>query len=165
MGTGDQDESQDPAFRINGGTLQNAILGNNGVDGVHFYGGGTLKNFKWTNVGEDAYTIKSSGTANISNVSAYNGSDKYGQVNAASTVNISACVVDTMAKFLRQNGDTTFKITVNASNCDISNMSEGVFRSDSSSSIAKLSNSRLHNAGSLCIGSWASCTGSGNTSF
>ena len=66
---------------------------------------------------------------------------------------------------LRQNGGTTFKITVNADRCDISNMSEGVFRTDSSSSVAKLTNSRLHNSGTLCIGSWASCSGSGNTNY
>ena len=33
------------------------------------------------------------------------------------------------------------------------------------SSVAKLTNSRLHNSGSLCIGSWSSCTGSGNTNY
>jgi pectate lyase C len=166
LGTGDQDESQDPAFRVeNGATLRNAILGNNGVDGVHFYNGGNLQNFRWTNVGEDAFTIKSSGTVNISGVTGVNGSDKFAQINAASTLNISNCVVNTMGKFLRQNGGTTFKIVVNADRCDISNMSEGVFRTDSSSSTARLTNSRLHNSGTLCIGSWASCSGSGNTNY
>jgi pectate lyase C len=166
LGSGDQDEGQDPAFRVeNGATLKNAILGNNGVDGVHFYNGGNLQNFRWTNVGEDAYTVKSSGTVNITGISGYNGEDKFGQINAASTVNISNCIVDNMAKFVRQNGGTTFKITVNADRCQISNMKEGVFRTDSSSSVAKLTNSRLHNSGSLCIGSWASCTGSGNTNY
>ncbi|HKE96959.1 MAG TPA: pectate lyase [Povalibacter sp.] len=166
LGTGDQDEGQDPAFRVeNGATLRNAILGNNGVDGVHFYNGGNLQNFRWTNVGEDAFTIKSSGTVNISGVSGFNGEDKFAQINAASTLNISNCVVDNMGKFLRQNGGTTFKIVVNADRCQISNMSEGVFRTDSSSSTARLTNSRLHNSGTLCIGSWASCSGSGNTNF
>ena len=74
-------------------------------------------------------------------------------------------VVDSVAKVIRQNGGTTFKITVNISNSQLSNLGEGVFRSDSSSSIAKLTNSRLRNSGSLCIGSWASCTGSGNTTY
>jgi len=166
LGDGSQEEGQDPAFRVeNGATLKNAILGNNGVDGVHFYNGGNLQNFRWTNVGEDAYTVKSSGTVNISGISGFNGEDKFGQINAASTVNISNCIVDNMAKFVRQNGGTTFKITVNADRCQISNMKEGVFRSDSSSSVAKLTNSRLHNSGSLCIGSWSSCTGSGNTNY
>ncbi|HKE93494.1 MAG TPA: pectate lyase [Povalibacter sp.] len=166
LGTGDQDEGQDPAFRVeNGATLRNAILGNNGVDGVHFYNGGNLQNFRWTNVGEDAFTIKSSGTVNISGVTGVNGEDKFAQINAASTLNISNCIVDNMGKFLRQNGGTTFKITVNADRCQISNMKEGIFRTDSSSSVAKLTNSRLHSSGSLCIGSWASCTGSGNTNY
>ena len=69
LGDGSQEEGQDPAFRVeNGATLRNAILGNNGVDGVHFYNGGNLQNFRWTNVGEDAFTVKSSGTVNISGV-------------------------------------------------------------------------------------------------
>jgi len=166
LGDGSQEEGQDPAFRVeNGATLRNAILGNNGVDGVHFYNGGNLQNFRWTNVGEDAYTVKSSGTVTISGVTGFNGEDKFGQINAASTVNISNCIVDNMAKFVRQNGGTTFKVTINADRCQISNMKEGVFRSDSSSSVARLTNSRLRNSGSLCIGSWSSCTGSGNTNY
>jgi pectate lyase C len=166
LGDGSQDEGQDPAFRVeNGATLRNAILGNNGVDGVHFYNGGTLTNFRWTNIGEDAFTIKSSGTANISGVSGYSGEDKFGQINASGTVNISNCIVDSVAKVIRQNGGTTFKTTVNIDRCQLSNLKEGVFRSDSSSSVARLTNSRLRNSGSLCIGSWASCTGSGNTNY
>ncbi|KAF7598658.1 MAG: hypothetical protein CGU29_11055 [Candidatus Dactylopiibacterium carminicum] len=163
LGNGSQSESQKPAFRINGGTLKNAILGNNGVDGVHFYGGGTLQNFRWTNIGEDAFTVKSSGTVNISAVSGYDGEDKFGQVNAESTMNISNCVVDNVAKVIRQNGGTTYKITVNIDRCRLSNLKEGVFRTDSSKLVAKLTNSVLSNAGTVCIGSWASCTQSGNS--
>jgi pectate lyase C len=44
-------------------------------------------------------------------------------------------------------------------------MKEGIFRTDSSSSTARLTNSRLRSAGSVCIGSWASCTQSGNTTY
>ena len=84
LGDGSQEEGQDPAFRVeNGATLRNAILGNNGVDGVHFYNGGNLQNFRWVNVGEDAFTVKSSGTVNISGVTGFNGEDKFGQINAA----------------------------------------------------------------------------------
>jgi pectate lyase C len=166
LGDGSQEEGQDPAFRVeNGATLQRVILGNNGVDGVHFYNGGNLINFRWTNVGEDAFTIKSSGTVNVSGVTGVNSEDKFAQVNAASTLNVSNCIVDNAGKFLRQNGGTTFKITVNVDRCQISNMGEGIFRTDSSSSVARLTNSRLRNSGSMCIGSWASCTGSGNTNY
>ncbi len=166
LGDGTQEEGQDPAFRVeNGATLRNGILGNNGVDGVHFYNGGNLQNFRWTNVGEDAFTIKSSGTVNISGITGVNGEDKFAQINAASTLNVSNCIVDNMGKFLRQNGGTTFRIDVTVTNCRISNMGEGIFRTDSSSSTARLTNSQLRNTASLCIGSRASCTGSGNTSF
>lgn len=166
LGDGSQEEGQDPAFRVeNGATLRNAILGNNGVDGVHFYNGGNLSNFRWTNVGEDAFTVKSAGTVTISGVSGFNGEDKFGQINAAGTVNLSNCIVDSVAKVIRQNGGTTFKTTVNIDRCQLSNLKEGVFRSDSSSSVARLTNSRLRNSGSLCIGSWSSCTGSGNTNY
>ena len=166
LGDGSQEEGQDPAFRVeNGATLRNAILGNNGVDGVHFYNGGNLQNFRWTNVGEDAFTIKSSGTVNVSGVTGVNSEDKFAQVNAASTLNVSNCIVDNAGKFLRQNGGTTFRVVVNVDRCRISNMGEGIFRTDSSSSTARLTNSQLRNSGSLCIGPWSSCTQSGNTSF
>jgi len=166
LGDGSQDEGQDPAFRVeNGATLRNAILGNNGVDGVHFYNGGNLQNFRWTNIGEDAFTVKSSGTVNISGVSGFQGDDKFGQINAASTVNISNCIVDNVAKVIRQNGGTDFKISVYIDRCQLSNLKEGVFRTDSDVSVARLTNSRLRNSGSLCIGAWASCTGSGNTNY
>ncbi len=69
------------------------------------------------NVGEDAFTIKSSGTVNVSGVTGVNSEDKFAQVNAASTLNVSNCIVDNAGKFLRQNGGTTFKITVNVDRC------------------------------------------------
>src|SRR6202008_2121833 len=82
LGDGSQEEGQDPAFRVeNNALLRNVILGNNGVDGVHFYNSGRLENFRWTNVGEDAFTVKSSGTVNVSGVTGVNGEDKFGQVN------------------------------------------------------------------------------------
>lgn len=166
LGDGSQDESQDPAFRVeNGATLRNVIIGNNGVDGIHVYNGGTLDNIHWTNVGEDAMTIKSSGTVNVRNVEGYNGEDKFIQVNAASTLYVDNCIVDNMGKFLRQNGGTTFRLDVQVSNCQISNMNEGIFRSDSPNSHAFISNSRVRNAGSVCIGSWASCGSSNLTSY
>ncbi len=166
LGDGSQEEGQDPAFRVeNGATLTKVILGNNGVGRRALLQRRYLTNFRWTNVGEDAFTIKSSGTVNVSGVTGVNSEDKFAQINAASTLNISNCIVDNAGKFLRQNGGTTFKITVNADRCQISNMGEGIFRTDSSSSVARLTNSRLRNSGSLCIGPWASCTGSGNTNY
>lgn len=166
LGDGSQNEGQSPVFRVeNGATLKNVIFGSNAADGIHFYNGGNIDNVRWTNVGEDAMTIKSSGTVNVKNISAFAGSDKFIQVNAASTLNVSNCVVDSMGKFLRQNGGTTFKVAVSVDKCQISNMGEGIFRTDSSTSTAKITNSRLRSAGSICIGKWASCTSSGITNY
>lgn len=164
MGDGSQDENQDPAFRVeNGATLKNVIIGYNGVDGIHVYNGGTLDNIHWTNVGEDAVTIKSSGNVYVRNFEGYNGSDKFFQINAPSNLYVDNCIVHNMGKFLRQSGGTYFQINVSVNNCQIANMGEGIFRTDSYSSTAKITNSQLHNAGSICIGNWASCWWSGIT--
>lgn len=166
LGDGGQSEGQKPVFRVeNGATLKNVIIGNNGADGIHVYNGGTVENVRWTNVGEDALTVKSQGNVTVRNVEGYNGSDKFIQVNAETNLTISNCIVDDMGKFLRQNGGTTFPINVQVTNCDISNMNEGIFRTDSPNSTARITNSRLRNAGNICIGPWRSCTSSGIGSF
>lgn len=166
LGDGGQSEGQDPVFRLeNGATLKNVIIGQNGADGIHVYNGGTLENIRWTDVGEDAMTVKSEGNVTVRNVEGYNGSDKFLQVNASTNLTVSNCIVDNMGKFLRQNGGTGFEINVTVDNCDISNMSEGIFRTDSSRSTAHISNSRLRNAGRVCIGSWRSCTSSNLSNF
>jgi len=166
LGDGSQEEGQDPVFRVeNGATLRNVVIGTNGADGIHTYNGATLDNIYWMDVGEDAMTIKSSGTTTVRNIEGYNGSDKFFQVNAASTLNVSNCIIHNMGKALRQNGGTTFRVTVSFDSCDINNMNEGIFRTDSSSSTARITNSRFHSAGTVCIGPWAGCAQSGNTSY
>jgi pectate lyase C len=166
LGDGSQDEGQDPVFRVeNGATLRNVVIGTNGADGIHTYNGATLDNIYWMDVGEDAMTIKSSGTTNVSNIEGYNADDKFFQINAASTLNVNNCIIHNAGKALRQNGGTTFRVVVSFNNCDINGMNEGIFRTDSSSSSARLTNSRLHDAGTVCIGPWQSCAQSGNTNY
>ena len=166
LGDGSQDEGQDPVFRVeNGATLRNVVIGNNGADGIHTYNGAVLDNIYWMNVGEDAMTIKSSGTTTVRNIEGYDSEDKFFQVNAASTLNVTNCIIHRAGKALRQNGDTTFRIDVTFDRCDLNTMGEGVFRTDSSSSRATLTNSRLHDAGDVCIGPWAGCAQSGNSSY
>lgn len=166
LGDGSQSEGQDPVFRVeNGATLRNVVIGTNGADGIHTYNGATIDNVYWMDVGEDALTIKSSGTTTVRNIEGYNADDKFFQVNAASTLNVSNCIIHNAGKSLRQNGGTTFRVDVTFNSCDINNMNEGVFRTDSSSSRATLTNSRLHDAGTVCIGPWAGCSQSGNSSY
>jgi len=166
LGSGDQDEGQDPVFRVeNGATLRNVVIGTNGADGVHVHNGGTIDNVVWLDVGEDALTIKTAGTVTVRNITGLNADDKFFQINAASTLNVSNCIIRNAGKALRQNGVTTFRINVTFDRCDLNTMDEGIFRTDSSVSTARITNSRLHDAGSTCIGPWASCTSSGITQY
>lgn len=135
-----------------------------GADGIHSRNGGDVDNIHWSDVGEDAFTVKdptNGGSVSLRNIEGYKGSDKYLQVNDDVSMTVNNCIVDDMGKFLRQNGGKTFPISVDVSNCQISNMKEGIFRSDSPNSTARITNSRLHNAGDICIGSWRSCSSSG----
>jgi pectate lyase C len=166
LGSGDQDEGQDPVFRVeNGATLRNVVIGQNGADGIHVYNGGTVDNVVWLNVGEDALTVKTSGTVNIRNIEGFDADDKFFQINAASTVNVSNCIIRNAGKVLRQNGGTTFRINLTFDRCDFNTMDEGIFRTDSSSSTVRFTNSRIHDTGTTCIGPWASCTQSGITTY
>ncbi|MBN1604979.1 MAG: pectate lyase [Polyangiaceae bacterium] len=147
LGDGSQAEGQSPVFRVNGGTLSNVILGASAADGIHIYGNTTLKNVHWLDIGEDAMTIKSNATMTLDCGSSNQGEDKTFQVNAESNITIKNFTAKNAGKFMRQNGDTTFKIAVTIDHCDISNMDECIFRTDSTSSTVTLSNTRYHNIG------------------
>lgn len=148
LGDGDQSENQLPVFRVeDGATLKNVILNASAADGVHTYGDVNLQNIRWIDIGEDAMTVKESGTVNLNCGYAANGADKVFQVNAASTVNISNFTAKTAGKFMRQNGSTTFKVTVVIDHSDISDMDECIFRTDSSTSHVTLKNSRYSGIG------------------
>jgi len=168
LGDGSQSESQSPVFRVdNGATLRNVVLGAPAADGVHTYGNVTLQNIIWEDVGEDALTIKESGTVTLNGGSARNGEDKIFQVNAASTFRISNFTASNAGKLIRQNGGTTFRVDVFIDRSDIADMDEAIFRTDSSSSRVTMTNTRYHNIGdSLFIGvSSANISQSNNTEY
>ncbi|WP_347332863.1 pectate lyase [Marinimicrobium locisalis] len=166
LGDGSQDESQDPVFRVeNGSTLRNVVIGNNGADGIHLYNDATLDNIYFQNVGEDAVSIKSEGSFIVRNIEGYDAEDKFFQVNAESSLTVTNCIIHNAGKSLRQNGGTEFPIDVTFEQCDIANMGEGIFRTDSPNSTAFISNSRLRNAGDICIGDWAQCGSSNITQY
>jgi pectate lyase C len=162
LGDGGQAEGQQPVFRVeNGATLRNVIIGLNGADGIHFYNGGNIDNVRWMNVGEDAFTVKE-GTLNtpvtITRITGVNSQDKFGQINAPTTMTIRNCVIDDAGKAIRQNGGTNFTAHVTMELCQLSNIRDQAFRSDSSSSTMLFRNSRITRTEELCAGSWASCT-------
>jgi Pectate lyase./Ricin-type beta-trefoil lectin domain. len=168
LGDGSQDEGQDPIFRVGPGLVRNVYIGSNGADGIHTRNGGDVDNIHWSDVGEDAMTIKdptNGATVTSYNIEGYDSADKFLQANDDGTWIVNNCLVSNAGKFLRQNGGSTFPLHMDVTNCDISNMGEGIFRSDSSNSTARITNSRLSNAGDICIGSWSSCTSSGITNY
>jgi hypothetical protein len=168
LGDGSQDEGQKPVFVIeDGGKLINVVLGAPAADGIHTKGDVTLENITWEDIGEDAMTIKESGTVVLNGGSAKNGEDKVFQINAASTFRVSNFKASNAGKFIRQNGGTTFKVQVFIDKCDISDMDEAIFRTDSSSSTVSMTNTRYHAIGdALFIGvSSGNITQSNNTQY
>ncbi|WP_341805097.1 pectate lyase [Paenibacillus turpanensis] len=167
LGDGSQSEGQKPVFRLErGATLKNVVLGAPAADGVHCYGDNLVENVVWEDIGEDALTIKASGTVTVKGGSAKDGSDKVFQVNAASTFNIIGFKADNAGKLIRQNGGTSFKVDVFIDQSDISNMDECIFRTDSSVSTVTMTNTRYHNVPELFIGVNANnITTSNNTEY
>lgn len=148
LGDGSQSEDQKPVFRLeNGATLKNVVLGSPAADGIHTYGDAYLANIVWLDIGEDALTIKSSGTVTLNGGAAFDGEDKVFQINAASRFNVYNFVAKNAGKFIRQNGGTTYKIDVFIDSCDISDMKEAIFRTDSSTSTVTMTNTRYSNVG------------------
>ena len=168
LGDGSQDEDQQPVFRLeDGARLINVVLGAPAADGIHTYGDVTLENIVWEDIGEDAMTIKETGTVVLDGGGAFNGEDKVFQINAPSTFRVSNFTARTAGKFIRQNGDTTFRVDVFIDRCDISDMDEAIFRTDSNSSTVSMTNTRYSDIGdALFIGvSESNITTSGNTEY
>lgn len=168
LGDGSQDEDQLPVFRLeDGAQLRNVILGSPAADGVHCYGDVELNDIHWQDIGEDALTIKESGTVVLDGGSAQNGDDKVFQINAASTFVVRNFTAKNAGKFIRQNGDTTFRVDVVIENCDISHMDECIFRTDSSTSTVTMRDTRYSNLGDgLFVGvSPSNITLSNNTEY
>ncbi|XXX41860.1 pectate lyase [Sorangium sp. So ce119] len=168
LGDGSQDEGQKPVFKLeDGAKLRNVVLGAPAADGIHTYGNVTLENIVWEDIGEDALTVKKSGTVVLNGGSAKNGADKVFQINAASTFKVSNFKAENAGKFIRQNGGTDFKVDVVIDRCDISKMKESIFRTDSSSSTVKMTNTRYSDIGKeLFMGvSSSNITTSGNSAY
>ncbi|WP_165373673.1 pectate lyase [Sorangium cellulosum] len=168
LGDGSQSEGQKPVFKLeNGAVLRNVVLGAPAADGIHTYGNVTLENIVWEDIGEDALTIKGSGTVVLNGGSAVNGEDKVFQINAASTFRVSNFRASNAGKFIRQNGGTKFKVDVFIDRCDISRMKEAIFRTDSSTSTVTMTNTRYSDIGKeLFMGlSGSRITTSNNTEY
>ncbi len=141
-------EGGEPLFILeDGARLVNVALGWPVADGIHTYGDVTLANIVWEMIGDDALTIKESGTVVIDGGSAENGDNTVFQINAAGTFRVSNFVANDADKFIRQDGGTTFRVDVFIDDCDISDMDESIFRTDSSVSTVTMTDTRYSNIG------------------
>lgn len=168
LGDGDQGENQQPIFLLESGAkLLNVVIGSPAADGIHCQGDATLENIVWTDIGEDAMTIKKAGNVTLNGGYAANGSDKIFQINAESTFKVSNFKAYKAGKFIRQNGETTFKVVVEIDKCDISNMGETIFRTDSRSSTVKMTNTRYSRIGDslFIVPNSSQVTASNNTEY
>jgi pectate lyase C len=136
IGDGSQKESQPAVFELEPGTsLRNVKIVPPAGDGIHVQGDNRVSNVTFTDVGEDAISMRSSakgGIVIIENCSFSNGDDKIFQSNHESTWYIKDCKINGAGKVFRQNGGTTFKLTVFIENLNASNFGEAVVRSDAS---------------------------------
>ncbi|KAF2993003.1 hypothetical protein E8E13_000159 [Curvularia kusanoi] len=96
----------DAVFTIeNGGTLKNAIIGKDQIEGVHCKGSCTIENVWWVDVCEDALSLKGDGNALIKGGGAQSASDKVVQHNGKGTVTIDGFQVSDFGKLYRACGN------------------------------------------------------------
>ncbi|KAI9167251.1 putative pectate lyase F [Paramyrothecium foliicola] len=90
----------------NGAVLSNVIIGPNQAEGVHCRGTCTLNNVWWSDVCEDAITLKqSSGTSYINGGGAFKADDKIVQFNGRGTVQIKNFFASDYGKVVRSCGN------------------------------------------------------------
>jgi hypothetical protein len=135
IGSGTQDEDQPAVFELmQGASLKNCVIVPPAGDGIHVHGNNTVDNVKFTDVGEDAISMRSDyegGTVTISNCSFAEADDKVLQVNRSSTWRLNNIVVKNAGKVMRQNGGTTFALTVYIDGLTATGIDEAIVRSDS----------------------------------
>ncbi|KAF2677428.1 polysaccharide lyase family 3 protein [Lentithecium fluviatile CBS 122367] len=97
----------DAVFQVEeGGTLKNAIIGEDQSEGVHCMGACTIENVWWVAVCEDALTIKQeSGTSNVIGGGFKGASDKVIQHNGGGTVSVSGTYFEDFGKAYRSCGN------------------------------------------------------------
>ncbi|MFJ4143888.1 pectate lyase [Pseudomonas sp. NPDC089734] len=141
LGDGGQGEGQKPIFELaEGATLKNVVFGDNAADGVHVRAGNSdavnVDNVHWTNVGEDALTVKGEGGAdvtnlNITNSSAQGANDKIFQLNADANVKVDGFKANDFGTFMRTNGGQQGNWNLDLKNIDAENGKFSFVKSDS----------------------------------
>ncbi|MEM0674979.1 pectate lyase [Dickeya oryzae] len=150
LGDGGQKEGQKPLFEVaDGGSVKNVIFGNNAADGIHLHGDAKIDNVHWTNVGEDALTVKSNtgkpANVSITNSSAQGAADKVFQLNADAKFSVNNFKVKDFGTFVRTNGGQQGNWNINLSNIDAQNGKFSFVKSDSEGLKVNVNNASLDN--------------------
>ncbi|KAK8170884.1 pectate lyase E [Phyllosticta citrichinensis] len=102
----DEGGDSDAVFIIkDGGTLKNAIIGADQIEGVHCEGSCTIENVWWSAVCEDALSLKGDGDATITGGGATGAEDKVIQQNGVGSVSINDFTVVDFGKLYRSCGN------------------------------------------------------------
>ncbi|QTF08195.1 pectate lyase [Brenneria izadpanahii] len=150
LGDGSQKEGQKPMFELaEGATLKNVVFGDNAADGIHVRGDAKIDNVHWTNVGEDALTVKSNSgkpaNVEITNSSAQGASDKIFQLNADANLTVDNFKAKDFGTFVRTNGGQQGNWNLNLNNIDAENGKFAFVKSDSENLNVTGSNINLTN--------------------
>lgn len=151
LGDGGQSENQRPLFILeDGATLKNVVIGDNGADGVHVKGDAKVDNVHWTNVGEDALTIKPNkegkkANVEITNSSAQGANDKIFQLNADADITIDNFKAKDFGSFLRTNGGQRGDWNINLKNITAEDGKYKFVNSDAEGVKLSADNIRLQN--------------------
>lgn len=151
LGDGGQSESQKPLFKLeDGASLKNVTIGNNGADGIHLYGDAKIDNVHFTDVGENAITVKPNESGKKSNVeitnsSFANASDKILQLNADTSLTVDNVKAKDFGTFVRTNGGQQGDWDLNLKNISAENGKFSFVKSDSEGLNINTSNISLDN--------------------
>ncbi|EUC45157.1 polysaccharide lyase family 3 protein [Bipolaris oryzae ATCC 44560] len=103
---------KDAVFIVkNGGTLKNAIIGKDQIEGVHCEGSCTIENVWWVDVCEDALSLKGDGNAVVRGGGAQAAADKVIQHNGKGTVTIDGFTAVDFGKLYRACGNCKNSVT------------------------------------------------------
>jgi len=156
LGDGSQKEGQRPVFKLGkGAKLQNIIIGSNGADGVHCTSDAKLFNVWWSNVGEDALTVKGAGNIEVIGGGALDAADKVFQLNAPCKILIRDFYADKFQTFVRVNGGQSFRNDITIDGCHLRNGGR-VVKTDSKDTRAALINIDLVKVGTVAEGPFKS---------
>jgi hypothetical protein len=116
LGSGGDGEGKEPIFQLApGSTIKNLTIGVPGSDGIHCLGTCRIENVVWSDVLDDAATLKGTNAGDVMTISggrASNASDKVFQQNGPGKVVIENFTVQNFGKLYRSCGNCSNNGTV-----------------------------------------------------